>query len=223
MESPVEYSQVCEQVSEEAVLTDAIIQQPPESDLVQESGQYAMLTPVIMASNVQSAELPAQNFLLHNPNNEFFYTYEGNTPPNEFSNEEEEGSNNSYDPQHDYEPQQGDSYDSAYGMGNFSFEGHPKERKLSNGFKADPFSEHCRIPLPGMAGEGNFVDSRTFVRRRNERERTRVRNVNDGFERLRRHLPIASEPEPKDKRLSKVETLRYAIGYIRHLQSLLND
>lgn len=56
-----------------------------------------------------------------------------------------------------------------------------------------------------------------FVRKRNERERHRVRCVNQGYARLREHLP----QELEDKRLSKVETLRAAIGYIRHLQDLL--
>lgn len=85
--------------------------------------------------------------------------------------------------------------------------------------KLDPFSEACKIPLPGMMGV--FGESRVFVRRRNERERARVRSVNDGFERLRSHLP--QECDPKDRRLSKVETLRVAINYIKYLQELLSD
>lgn len=56
-----------------------------------------------------------------------------------------------------------------------------------------------------------------FVQRRNERERHRVRCVNEGYARLRDHLPH----ELDDKRLSKVETLRAAIDYINHLQRLL--
>ncbi|KAM6216463.1 achaete-scute homolog 4 [Rhynchocyon petersi] len=56
-----------------------------------------------------------------------------------------------------------------------------------------------------------------FLRKRNERERQRVRCVNEGYARLRDHLPR----ELGDKRLSKVETLRAAIGYIKHLQELL--
>ncbi|EEC12179.1 conserved hypothetical protein [Ixodes scapularis] len=51
------------------------------------------------------------------------------------------------------------------------------------------------------------------------RERQRVRHVNEDFERLRNLLPLS--PRDKDKRLSKVETLRCAIGYIRHMQALL--
>ena len=90
---------------------------------------------------------------------------------------------------------------------------------IPDGDKKDPFSPNCRIPLPGLYGNNTFFDSTTFIRRRNERERARVRNVNDGFERLRQHLPLS--PNLKDKRLSKVETLRFAITYIHHLQSLL--
>ncbi|KAH9416616.1 hypothetical protein DERP_009980 [Dermatophagoides pteronyssinus] len=48
-----------------------------------------------------------------------------------------------------------------------------------------------------------------------------VRNVNDGFERLRNHLPLL--PNQREKRLSKVETLRLAISYIKHLQNLLES
>jgi achaete-scute complex protein len=86
--------------------------------------------------------------------------------------------------------------------------------------KSDPFSPQCKIPIPGLCGNSHFFDSTTFIRRRNERERARVRNVNDGFERLRQHLPLNSNQ--RDKRLSKVETLRFAITYIHHLQSLLS-
>ncbi|XP_038130500.1 achaete-scute homolog 4 isoform X1 [Cyprinodon tularosa] len=57
-----------------------------------------------------------------------------------------------------------------------------------------------------------------FIQKRNERERHRVRCVNEGYARLREHLPRDFE----DKRLSKVETLRAAIDYIKHLQGLLD-
>ncbi|KAL2102452.1 hypothetical protein ACEWY4_001620 [Coilia grayii] len=58
----------------------------------------------------------------------------------------------------------------------------------------------------------------SFIRKRNERERQRVRCVNEGYARLRQHLPH----ELEDKRMSKVETLRAAISYIKHLQELLS-
>ncbi|XP_030058301.1 achaete-scute homolog 3 [Microcaecilia unicolor] len=57
-----------------------------------------------------------------------------------------------------------------------------------------------------------------FIRKRNERERQRVKCVNEGYAKLRCHLP----EEYTKKRLSKVETLRAAIMYIRQLQSTLS-
>lgn len=55
------------------------------------------------------------------------------------------------------------------------------------------------------------------VARRNERERNRVRQVNLGFATLRQHVPNRS------KKMSKVETLRSAVQYIRQLQALLGE
>lgn len=68
------------------------------------------------------------------------------------------------------------------------------------------------------------------VARRNARERNRVRQVNDGFAALRRHIPeeVAAAFENTNsnrgpnKKLSKVETLRMAVEYIRNLETLLN-
>ncbi|OQR73426.1 putative class II basic helix-loop-helix protein-like, partial [Tropilaelaps mercedesae] len=90
------------------------------------------------------------------------------------------------------------------------------------GLTKDPFSPECKIPLPVTFAPFDYgwVEP-SFIRKRNERERQRVRNVNDGFERLRSHLPLLNRT--KDRRLSKVETLRYAISYIRHLQAMLKD
>uniref|UniRef100_A0A8C5P7Q2 BHLH domain-containing protein n=1 Tax=Leptobrachium leishanense TaxID=445787 RepID=A0A8C5P7Q2_9ANUR len=63
--------------------------------------------------------------------------------------------------------------------------------------------------------ESYYVPS--FIRRRNERERQRVKYVNEGYARLRKHLP----PEYLEKRLSKVQTLKAAIKYISLLQDCL--
>lgn len=57
-----------------------------------------------------------------------------------------------------------------------------------------------------------------LIQKRNERERHRVRCVNQGYTKLRNHLPAQNQ----DKRLSKVETLRAAIRYIKYLQGLVN-
>lgn len=57
------------------------------------------------------------------------------------------------------------------------------------------------------------------VARRNERERKRVRLVNQGFAILRDRVP--RDKCSRGRRSSKVETLRGAIMYIRQLQQLL--
>lgn len=96
-----------------------------------------------------------------------------------------------------------------------------RDRSTDDNDKIDPFSDSCRIPLPGSL-DGPFVDCGTYVRRRNERERARVRSVNEGFERLRAHLPFDTENN-QQQRLSKAETLHCAIQYINHLQSILDQ
>ncbi|XP_003745890.1 achaete-scute homolog 1-like [Galendromus occidentalis] len=55
--------------------------------------------------------------------------------------------------------------------------------------------------------------------RRNERERNRVKQVNQGFALLRNHIPSLANT----KKLSKVLTLRSAVDYIRTLERLLHD
>lgn len=59
------------------------------------------------------------------------------------------------------------------------------------------------------------------VARRNERERKRVRLVNQGFAILRDRIP--RDRCNRGRRSSKVETLRAAIMYIRQLQQLLME
>lgn len=80
-----------------------------------------------------------------------------------------------------------------------------------------PYRRLPYFPFHGHLGVCDYTFEPAFIRKRNERERHRVRCVNEGYARLREHLP----PEFEDKRLSKVETLRAAIDYIKHLQSLL--
>ena len=52
----------------------------------------------------------------------------------------------------------------------------------------------------------------------NLRERRRMQSINEAFEHLRKHIPTL----PYEKKLSKVDTLRLAIGYINFLTELLN-
>ncbi|CAI2324728.1 unnamed protein product [Caenorhabditis sp. 36 PRJEB53466] len=82
----------------------------------------------------------------------------------------------------------------------------------------NPFDPEATVPLP-LELEDQFGPYSSSVWKRNERERCRVRNVNDGYERLRKHLPVHVD----EKRISKVDTLRLAIRYIRHLDNLLKN
>ncbi|KAF1763721.1 hypothetical protein GCK72_003666 [Caenorhabditis remanei] len=82
----------------------------------------------------------------------------------------------------------------------------------------NPFAPEATVPLP-IELEDQFGPYSSSVWKRNERERCRVKNVNDGYERLRKHLPIHFD----EKRISKVDTLRLAIRYIRHLDNLLKN
>lgn len=74
------------------------------------------------------------------------------------------------------------------------------------------------------------------VARRNARERNRVKQVNNGFATLRQHIPQSvaqalggntagthGGSRAGSKKLSKVETLKMAVEYIRSLQSMLDD
>uniref|UniRef100_A0A8C2ZVW8 Achaete-scute family bHLH transcription factor 4 n=1 Tax=Cyclopterus lumpus TaxID=8103 RepID=A0A8C2ZVW8_CYCLU len=81
-----------------------------------------------------------------------------------------------------------------------------------------PYRRLSYFPFPVPLGVCDYSFEPAFIRKRNERERHRVRCVNEGYARLREHLP----QELEDKRLSKVETLRAAVDYIQRLQSLLD-
>lgn len=85
----------------------------------------------------------------------------------------------------------------------------------------DNYGEPYPLPFPMPYPSYRRCDysyGPAFIRKRNERERQRVKCVNEGYAQLRLHLP----EEYLEKRLSKVETLRAAIKYINHLQSLLH-
>ncbi|CAM9474006.1 unnamed protein product [Bubo scandiacus] len=74
-----------------------------------------------------------------------------------------------------------------------------------------------RLAFPALPGPG--AAAAAAVARRNERERNRVRLVNLGFAALRQHVPHGAA----SKKMSKVETLRSAVEYIRALQRLLDE
>jgi len=94
------------------------------------------------------------------------------------------------------------------------------------------FSHNTHLTYSGLPGH-----QPASVARRNARERNRVKQVNNGFATLRSHIPLSvaaalsssagsgsgSGGRGTSKKLSKVETLRMAVEYIRSLQQLLDD
>uniref|UniRef100_A0A0N5CHW9 BHLH domain-containing protein n=1 Tax=Strongyloides papillosus TaxID=174720 RepID=A0A0N5CHW9_STREA len=75
-----------------------------------------------------------------------------------------------------------------------------------------------RVTKSTHINEGKKIPEQ--VERRNERERKRVRQVNLGFVKLGEHVP---KWRTKNKKLSKVETLREATRYIQYLETLLKS
>ncbi|KAG7261187.1 hypothetical protein CRUP_038297 [Coryphaenoides rupestris] len=94
--------------------------------------------------------------------------------------------------------------------------GSPQQRHLFRCVKRTYLDSAVDLPDPDQPHRPPFVAS---VARRNERERNRVRQVNAGFQTLRQHVPNGAA----NGKLSKVETLRSAVEYIRALQRLLHS
>ncbi|GFO42131.1 transcription factor ash2 [Plakobranchus ocellatus] len=61
--------------------------------------------------------------------------------------------------------------------------------------RLSPYSPLCAVPLPD-----SLLLEPGYIHRRNERERDRVRSLNEGYDRLKERLPLRN----KDKRISKV-------------------
>lgn len=74
------------------------------------------------------------------------------------------------------------------------------------------FKRHCRLSKCPQ----QQIQQRQAA---NMRERRRMQSINDAFEGLRAHIPTL----PYEKRLSKVDTLKLAIGYINFLSELLKS
>lgn len=77
----------------------------------------------------------------------------------------------------------------------------------------------CRRRMDLVRLQQTFKTHPNAVARRNERERNRVKHINTTFATLRQHLPTSG----KSKKMSKVDTLRSAIRYIKHLQQILGN
>nr|XP_022305337.1 pancreas transcription factor 1 subunit alpha-like [Crassostrea virginica] len=73
--------------------------------------------------------------------------------------------------------------------------------------------------LKGKRKKDNHVHQIQQREAANLRERKRMQSINEAFEGLRSHIPTL----PYEKRLSKVDTLRLAIGYIGFLSELVKS
>uniref|UniRef100_A0A8C3EL21 BHLH domain-containing protein n=1 Tax=Corvus moneduloides TaxID=1196302 RepID=A0A8C3EL21_CORMO len=83
--------------------------------------------------------------------------------------------------------------------------------------------ECCGAAGAALLSPGGRLQALGSAKRRrraaNVRERRRMQSINDAFEGLRSHIPTL----PYEKRLSKVDTLRLAIGYINFLSELVQS
>lgn len=102
------------------------------------------------------------------------------------------------------------------GSEDLSFFPFMSEHLITENFYSEPCGFSYQVPHSSYS-RSEYSYGPAFIRKRNERERQRVKCVNEGYAKLRHHLP----KEYIEKRLSKVETLRAAIKYISYLQSVL--
>jgi len=81
-------------------------------------------------------------------------------------------------------------------------------------------SNETMYPIKSV-NKGGRKQVKVGTNKRNARERNRVRFINDCFEVLREHIPYELVNDSKNRKLSKVETLKYATIYIKRLTELL--
>lgn len=112
---------------------------------------------------------------------------------------------------------------SATGSGRSSVDQHQPQQSVyldKNNTKQQSISK-AGLSQHQTAFQCMGINLEQYISKRNERERSRVRNVNDAFDHLKFSLPL--DVEKLGKRMSKVEILRSAIGYIRNLENLLSS
>ncbi|GBP65472.1 Achaete-scute complex protein T4 [Eumeta japonica] len=88
---------------------------------------------------------------------------------------------------------------------------------------------HCRKKYSYKSNPYTGAQAASIARR-NARERNRVKQVNDSFNALRKRLPAAvisalsgGSRRGSGKKLSKVDTLRMVVQYIKYLQSIIEE
>nr|QNN94675.1 achaete-scute A3 transcription factor [Malacoceros fuliginosus] len=90
-----------------------------------------------------------------------------------------------------------------------------KKRKLDSAYNDENVDENnVRVTKSGRK-----KSKLTGTARRNERERNRVKQVNQGFAKLRDHVPKRG----RGRKMSKVDILKSASDYIQNLQGMLDE
>ncbi|KAM4624642.1 pancreas transcription factor 1 subunit alpha [Polymixia lowei] len=111
-------------------------------------------------------------------------------------------------------------HDGDCDIGNFSFSSSSSTFSYGCADSASDLSPHRGGPsLKRRRRMRSDMEMQQLRQAANVRERRRMQSINDAFEGLRSHIPTL----PYEKRLSKVDTLRLAIGYINFLSELVQS
>lgn len=85
----------------------------------------------------------------------------------------------------------------------------------------DQWGENSGDPYsPRMGGQPRTTKKKQHRTAANQRERKRMKSINDAFDNLRQYIPLS---ESERSKLSKVDTLKYAIMYIGNMTELLQQ
>ncbi|XP_039094786.1 fer3-like protein [Hyaena hyaena] len=95
----------------------------------------------------------------------------------------------------------------------------PEEGEVDEGEEEEEEEEHGRGASPLGRPKRKRVITHAQRQAANVRERKRMFNLNEAFDRLRRKVPTFAY----EKRLSRIETLRLAIVYISFMTELLES